>query len=164
VENAPAPILDLTLNPHRSLGPRGFAVVMGVLCGASFLAGCLFVSLGAWPVVGFLGADVLLVWIAFRISYARATASERLTLHADRFEIVRTDRAGRVDTRTLEPYWLKVRIEHHGAEAPVVKLASHGRTTSVGRFLGPAQRVELAAAIEAALARWRQIPSTSRIE
>ncbi|MBI1244568.1 MAG: DUF2244 domain-containing protein [Alphaproteobacteria bacterium] len=137
---------------------------MGILCAASFLSGCLFVALGAWPVVGFLGADIVLVWIAFRVSYARAAASERLTLHADRFEIVRTDRAGRVDRRTLEPYWLKVRIEHRGAGAPAVRLASHGRTTTIGRFLGPAERIELAHMIEEALARWRQSPSTSRIE
>lgn len=162
MDDAPAPLLDLTINPHRSLGPRGFAVVMGVLCAASFLAGCLFVSLGAWPVVGFLGADVLLVWIAFRVSYARATASERLTLHADRFEIVRTDRTGRVDRRTLEPYWLKVRIEARGAGAPVVKLASHGRSTVVGRFLGPAERLELARTIDEALARWRDAGPAGR--
>lgn len=160
----PAPLFDLTINPHRSLPPRGFAIVMGVLCAASFAAGCLFVALGAWPVVGFLGVDILLVWIAFRVSYARAAASERLTLHADRFEIVRTDRAGRTERRTLEPYWLRVRIEQRGAGAPVVSLASHGRATAVGRFLGPAERLELARTIEEALWRWRQSPSTSRIE
>jgi uncharacterized membrane protein len=164
MDESPAPLLDLTINPHRSLPPRGFAIVMGVLCAASFLSGCVFVALGAWPVVGFLGFDILLVWIAFRVSYARAAASERLTLHADRFEVVRTDRRGHVDRRAFEPYWLRVEVEHRGAGAPVVKLASHGRTTAVGKFLGAPQRLELARTIEAALARWRQSPSTSRIE
>ncbi len=153
-----APLLDLTLVPHRSLGPRGFAVLMGLLCAVSFGAGAVFVAVGAWPVVGFLGLDVALVYVAFKASYARGRERERVTLHDDRLEIVNTDRWGRTRTRTLEPYWLTVEAGER------VTLRSHGKATVVGAFLPPAGRVELAQALDAALRAWRQSPSTSRIE
>jgi uncharacterized membrane protein len=153
-----APLLDLTLVPHRSLGRKGFAVVMGLLCAVSFVAGAVFVAVGAWPVVGFLGLDVALVYLAFKASYARGRERERVILHDDRLEIVNTDRWGRTRTRTLEPYWLTVEAGDR------VALRSHGRSTEVGAFLPPAGRADLALALETALARWRQSPSTSRIE
>jgi uncharacterized membrane protein len=158
------PLLDLTLRPHRSLSRPGFVVLMGLLCAVSFVAGIAFLAVGAWPVIGFLGVDVLLVWIAFRINYARGRARERLTLHEDRLEIERVDHWGRCERRTLEPYWLRVELEAKGSGAPLVRLASHGRATVVGAFLPTGERAELARILEDALARWRQSPSTSRIE
>ncbi len=152
------PQLDLLLKPHRSLPPRGFVAVMLALCAASFLAGMVFVSMGAWPVVPFLGLDVLLVWLAFRTSYAGARACERIRLYDDRLEIVRIDPWGRKRTQTLEPYWLSVANDER------VTLRSHGKTTVVGAFLSVAAQAELAQSLRDALVRWRQSPSTSRIE
>ncbi len=151
-----APLLDLTLRPHRSLSRRGFAILMGLLCAVSFAAGTAFVAVGAWPVVGFLGIDVLLVWIAFRVSFAHGRARERLTLHEDRFEIERIDRQGRRERRSLEPYWLTVELADEGAGAPLVRLRSHGKATIVGKFLGAGERVELARTLDDALKHWRQ--------
>jgi uncharacterized membrane protein len=158
------PLLDLTLRPHRSLSQRGFGVLMGLLVAVSFAAGAAFVAVGAWPVVGFLGVDVLLVWIAFRVSFARGRARERLTLYADRFEIERTDRWGRRERRQFEPYWLTVEMAAQGAGTPLVRLRSHGKSTVVGAFLGAGERTKLARTLDEALKHWRQSPSTSRIE
>jgi uncharacterized membrane protein len=153
-----APRLDLILRPHRSLGRRGFFWVMALLCTASFVAGAVFVAVGAWPVVGFLGLDVLLVWIAFKASYAGARARERVTLYDDRLEIERVDPWGRRQTQALEPYWLSV---DHGEQ---LALRSHGKATIVGAFLTREARVKLARTLDDALRSWRQSPSTSRIE
>jgi uncharacterized membrane protein len=158
MEQNAAPRLDLILRPHRSLGRRGFFWVMALLCAASFVAGAVFIAVGAWPVVGFLGLDVLLVWIAFKASYAGARARERVTLFDDRLEIERVDAWGRRQTQRLEPYWLSV---DHGRH---VALRSHGKATVVGAFLTVEARAELAQTLDAALRRWRQSPSTSRIE
>ena len=59
-------IFSALLTPHRSLGPTGFLILMACLGGLSFVSGIIFVSLGAWPVFGFFGLDVLL--IGFRCS------------------------------------------------------------------------------------------------
>lgn len=81
----PPPLLDLELRPHRSLSPAGFGLLMAVLGGASLASGLMFVMIGAWPVFGFLGLDVLGVYIAFRISYARRRATaDRLRLAGTR--------------------------------------------------------------------------------
>ena len=71
-------IFSATLTPHRSLGPTGFLILMACLGGASFASGVFFVLLGAWPVFGFLGLDVLLVFLAFRANYRAARAYEEV--------------------------------------------------------------------------------------
>src|SRR4026209_2898607 len=72
------------LTPHRSLGPKGFMVLMGAVCAVSFGTGLLFYLLGAWPVIGFMGLDVALIYIAFRLNYrpARLSQTEPLTPRA----------------------------------------------------------------------------------
>ena len=81
--NAPAdePALFCALiTPHRSLGGAGFLVLMAAIGGVSFAAGIVFLILGAWPVVGFFGLDVVLIYWAFRINYRAARAYEATQL------------------------------------------------------------------------------------
>lgn len=160
----PSPLLDLTLRPHRSLSPTGFAWLMALLCGVSFAAGLVFFLVGAWPVIGFLGIDVLLVWIAFRASYARGRQHERIVLHADRLEIERVDPRGKVATETWQPYWLKVDLADRPGHPAAVRLSSHGKHTWLGAFLPIDEREPVARMIEDALGKIRYSPSTSRIE
>jgi uncharacterized membrane protein len=80
----PGEIFAAVLTPHRSLNPRGFAWVMAVLAVLSTAVGSTFFLLGAWPVPGFLGLDVLAVYLAFRLSYRAGRASEEIRLSRDR--------------------------------------------------------------------------------
>ncbi len=68
------------LSPHRSLGPKGFTILLVVMCAVSFAAGMAFLMIGAWPVFGFFGLDVLLLYWAFKINYARALAFEEFAM------------------------------------------------------------------------------------
>ena len=52
-------IFSAVITPHRSLGPKGFLIFMLCLGGLSFVSGVAFVVMGAWPVCGFFGLDVL---------------------------------------------------------------------------------------------------------
>ena len=70
-------IFSALLTPHRSLNRTGFVVLMAVLSVISFAAGVVFLMLGAWPVVGFFGLDVLAIYIAFKINFGRARARSR---------------------------------------------------------------------------------------
>ena len=65
------------ITPHRSLSRPGFLLVMALVGGLSFVGGMFFFLLGAWPVVGFLGLDVLLVYWAFRANYRAARRLSR---------------------------------------------------------------------------------------
>ena len=73
-------LFSAILTPHRSLGGAGFLVLMLAVIIVSFASGLFFFLIGAWPVMGFLGLDVLLIYWAFRISYRTADAFEEVTV------------------------------------------------------------------------------------
>ncbi len=148
-------VLDLVLRPHRSLSPAGFWAVMVTVVGFSFVAGIVFWSLGAWPVVGFLGLDALLVYIAFRASYAAGRTYERIRLSPDSFVIERVSAAGRRESVSLQPYWLRVELADEPAPENHLRVWSHGRAYTLGAFLPPKERAEVAGILRAGLARIR---------
>jgi uncharacterized membrane protein len=149
-----APRLDLVLRPHRSLSPRGFWVLMGLLAGVSFVGGTVFWWVGAWPVVGFLGVDVALIYVAFRLSYGSAREFERIRLTADRLTIERTSPSGQRRVE-FQPYWLRVELIEPPGRTTRLVLSSHGRSLTVGAFLAPGERARLASLLRAALANLR---------
>lgn len=159
-EAAPAPagpvLFDALLTPHRSLSPRGFVVLMTVICGVSFVAGLAFFMLGAWPIPGFLGLDVLLIYLAFKVNYRRGRMYETLRLTHDDLTVERVDPRGRRRAWRFQPIWLQVLIdEPPHSDSPLV-LRSHGRSLAVGSFLAPQERADLARALRDALTRARQ--------
>lgn len=153
------PVFEAELKPHRSLGPRGFALLIGAVALVNFAAGLAFWLLGAWPVFFFCGVDVLLVWLAFRFSYAQGRAREYLRLDAEALTLQRVDQRGRMQELRLQPYWLRVDCpdDDDGAR---LRLWSHGHAVAVGDFLTQPERRALAAALRDALWRWRQ-PATA---
>jgi uncharacterized membrane protein len=155
------PLLDIVLRPHRSLSPGGFAIIMTLLIGLSFVGGIVFLLAGAWPVIGFLGLDVVLVYVAFRASYARGRDYERIVLLPGSLTIERVSRRAGSERVELQPYWLRVDLEDGPEPAMRLHLRSHGESTIVGGFLSPQERIELAGMLREALARLRQSPSTS---
>jgi uncharacterized membrane protein len=146
---------DAVLYPHRSLPPQGFMVLMLVLSVVSFAAGVSFVLLGAWPIFGYFGLDVLLVYLAFRASYRSARMHEWVRLTADTLTVERVGQRGERRRWQFQPFWLRVVLEEQEETSRLV-LASHGRELVVGGFLAPAERRNLAVALKEALSRWRQ--------
>src|SRR3546814_12592383 len=96
-----AALFDAELRPHRSLSPRGFLLLMASVCAFSFAGGLAFYLAGAWPVIGFLGADVLLIYLAFKINYRSGRLVERLHLTRDRLTVIRTWPGGRSAERRV---------------------------------------------------------------
>jgi uncharacterized membrane protein len=146
---------DAVLYPHRSLPPQGFMVLMLVLSVVSFAAGVSFVLLGAWPVFGYFGLDVLLVYLAFRASYRSARMHEWVRLTEDTLTVERVGQRGERRRWQFQPFWLRVTLEEKDEHTNRLVLASHGRALVVGSFLGPAERRGVASALRDALARWK---------
>jgi uncharacterized membrane protein len=146
---------DAVLHPNRSLGARGFVLLMAGLAALSFVAGVVFVSVGAWPVFGFLGLDVLLIWAAFRASYRSGRLVEMVRLTDGALEVRRIDAYGRSAAWRVPPNWAKVELDNAGEHDCRVTLRSHGESVVLGTFLSPPERKELAEALRAALARLR---------
>lgn len=148
-------LFDAVLSPHRSLGPRGFVVLMGGIAAVSFAGGMASLTAGAWPIFGFFGLDAALIYWAFRANYRSGRARERLRLTRDELSVERTDPTGRVRRWTFQPYWLKVEIDDPPEHASQLVLRSHGRSLTLGAFLSPPERGEVACALRRALAECR---------
>ena len=63
--------------------------------GLSLTIGTVFWVAGAWPVIGFMGLDVALVYIALRLNFRSARATEIISLTRDQLTIRRVDAHGR---------------------------------------------------------------------
>jgi uncharacterized membrane protein len=157
---AEAPIFSALITPYRSLGNHGFLVLMVAVGTISFFAGMLFLSKGAWPVFGFFGLDVLLIFIAFRASYRAAAAYEQVVVTASELRVRKVSHRGEVHEWTLNPLW--ARLERQGdPEFGLEKLflTSRGRKLPIAGFLGPDEKESFAEALSAALGEARRGPT-----
>jgi uncharacterized membrane protein len=153
-------IFSAILTPHRSLGPTGFLVLMGCLGGASFVTGVVFVLLGAWPVFGFLGLDVLLVYLAFRANYRAAKAYEEVTVTPSELTVRKVTARGRVREWTANPIWVRLQQDIHeefGVER--LFLISRGHRLTIASFLGPNEKKSFAQALMRALGEAKRGPT-----
>lgn len=139
------------LTPHRSLGPRGFLVFMAALCAISFGTGLLFFLMGAWPVIGFMGLDVLLVYIAFRLNFRALRVYETVDLRPAALTVTRVDPNGREQSWSFNPYWVRLRLDERVGRSSELSLASHGKRLVFGSFLTDPEREDFATALNAAL-------------
>lgn len=146
-------LFEARLSPHRSLSPAGFAVVMGVLAGVSFAVGVSFLIMGAWPVFGFFGLDVALVWLAFRLNYRDARAYEDIRMTPSLLSVRQVSAKGAASETAFNPRWVRLeKTEDELYGVTRVALISRGIFLIVGAFLPPLYKGELAKRLGAALA------------
>ena len=139
------------LTPYRSLGPTCFLVLMAALSGVSFVAGLVFYLAGAWPVMGFFGLDVALVFFAFKLNYRSGRLYETLELTPARLTWTRVHPSGRREQFDCNPYWARVKLQEWPDGRTNLRLASEGRELTFGRFLTDGERRDLAVALREAL-------------
>ena len=143
------------LTPHRSLSRKGFLLVMGTIAGLNLIGGTVFWLLGAWPVVGFMGLDVLLIWWAFKANFAAARRAERIEVTDQELILERLFPGHAPFESRFVRGWVRVELEEDRERELIGRLylnARHKRT-EIGSFLSPAERKTLAGALKQALAR-----------
>jgi uncharacterized membrane protein len=150
-----APVFEALITPHRSLSPRGLRTLIFIICGLCCLSSTVFFLLGAWPVVGFCGGEILLAVLLLRLNARGQRASEHVALSGAGLRIVRTDAQGKHQEMTLEPGWLRLSLEERPGRVPRLLLMANGRRTEIAASLGEAEKRDLAAELEQALHRWR---------
>lgn len=148
-------VFDAVLYPHRSLPNAGFLAVMIVVIGVNFFTGLYFYAIGAWPVIGFCGLDVLLVWLAFKLSYRQGRLRERVRITDDDMWVARVLPSGHETRWRLQPAWTRVSIDRPARHESQVRVTSKGKTLILGAFLAPEERERFADALAAALGRAR---------
>ena len=150
---ADEPFFRALLMPHRSLGRTGFLVLMGALVFGWGVTGLIFLANGAWPVFGFFGLDVLLVYGAFRLNYRAARVREEVSVSRTALDIRKTAPSGRTEDHCFNPFWTRFRVARHdeiGITAMAVE--ARGQAVSLGSFLNPEDRESFAQAFSRALA------------
>ena len=153
-------LFSARVTPHRSLNRTGFLVLMGFLCFVSFVAGMAFLMMGAWPVFGFCGLDVLLLYWAFKVSYRRAKAYEQVTVTPSELTVRQVSHRGRISEWTLNPLWVRLdRVVHAEFGIERLFLVSHGRRLAIAGCLGPQEKESFALALSAALGEAKRGPT-----
>jgi uncharacterized membrane protein len=167
-DNAPSAepaIFSAVITPHRSLGSTGFLILMLAIGGLSFVSGVVFLLLGAWPVFGFLGLDVLLVYVAFRANFRAARAYEEVIVTASELTLRKTNPGGRVRQWTLNPLWVRLeRIVHDEFGIERLFLVSRGRRLSIAACLSPDEKASFAKALSSALGEAKRGPTRTVLE
>jgi uncharacterized membrane protein len=152
-------IFSAVLMPHRSLSRTGFLLLMAILGGISFITGVVFLLAGAWPIFGFCGLDVLLLYWAFRVNYRRAKAYEQVTVTGSELMVRQVSHRGRIREWTLNPLWVRLeRVVRAEFGIERLFLVSHGRRLAIAGCLGPQEKESFAVALAAALGEARRGP------
>lgn len=158
------PIFSAVITPNRSLDRVGFVVLMSLVSFISFVGGLVFFIAGAWPVVGFLGLDVALLYWAFKLNYAQAAAYEEVTVTTSELKVRKVGHRGQAREWTLNPLWTRIDREAHEDFGLLrLFLVSRGRRLPVANDLAPFERESFAAALGNALAEVRRGPTRTAV-
>ncbi len=141
------------LTPHRSLSREGFLILMTVIVGLNLTAGMFFYVIGAWPVVGFMGLDVALIWWAFRANFADARRAEHIEITSDELVFRRLAEDKPAQEQRFARRLVRVDLEEDRERELVgpLFLRFRGKRTEIASFLGAQERLAFANALKAAL-------------
>ncbi|SDR50054.1 Uncharacterized membrane protein [Rhizobiales bacterium GAS113] len=152
-------VFEAKLTPHRSLGRNGFRLMMTLCCISAVFSSIPFILFGAWPVAGFYGLDVLAVFVAFKVNYRRAGAEESVRLTYVELVLSKITHRGETAVWRFNPLWARLSLEDDedfGAQR--LSVVSGRQSVSIGDFLAPPQRRDLAVALGAALTKAKRGP------
>lgn len=139
-------LLDAVLHPHRSLSARAFKLMLIVVIAVNVVVAAVFVAQGAFPVAGFLGLDVLALWLAFRWNYRAAQVAEYVQIAPGAVHVAAVDKHGAATHWVVNPIWARVMRDGRG-----VLIRAGAGQMRVGAFLSPKECESFAEALSLAL-------------
>jgi uncharacterized membrane protein len=155
-------IFSRRLSPHRSLSIGQFRLLLVIFATVCGLTTIPFFLLGAWPVVGFMGLDVAIFYLAFRANFRAARAYEQVSLTPLELQFAQVSPRGRRLEWRFAPQWVRLeREEHEEFGTQRLALVSRGERVEVGRFLGPDAKADFADEFTRALSLARRGPRFS---
>ncbi|KXG84029.1 hypothetical protein ATO67_15535 [Agrobacterium bohemicum] len=150
------PVFAAELVPHRSLGRKGFRILLVLTGAVCLLYGVFFMVTGAWPIGLFLGLDFLLLYVAFRANYRAAKAREEVVVSRTNLSIRKFSPAGRMVEHRFNPFWARFQVQRRDdIGITSMHVSGEGRVTDIGSFLNPDDRESFAKAFRGALATVR---------
>jgi hypothetical protein len=145
------PVFQARIVPHRSLTARGLRRLIAAICLICGSSAAVFVWLGAWPVGGFTGLELLLAGFLVRRNAAASRESETVNLTRSGLRVTRIDHHGHRRERVLDIAWLRVNLEERPGRVPGLLLQVREARVEIGRSLGEEEKRDLAQALAAAL-------------
>jgi uncharacterized membrane protein len=143
--------MDAVLRPYRSLSVKAFKYLLIAVIAANAVLAVFFWAQGAFPVAGFLGLDVLALWLAFRWNYRDARMTEYVRVAPGKVHVAAVDRNGVATHWVLNPVWARVARDGRG-----VLIRDGEGQMRVGAFLSPKECESFAVALDAALHKARR--------
>jgi len=133
----------LVARRNNSLTSAGRAIVFGSLVAVSLAISLAFAFLGAWLVFPFAGAEMVVLYLAFRYVDRHAADYESITIRGDRVLVERWE-TGKVRRFELNRWWAQVVLNREHPGGTTLALRSHGRQVEFGHHLTQEQREALA--------------------
>jgi len=128
------------LRPHRSSSDRAVKIVTGFVLCLFIPTGTVFLLVGAWPVFGIMGLEVIALIFALRYNHKVGSAFEAITLTDSEFRHSKVDHWGKRKHTSFQPQWLQVRIDDNSQQ---LIAGTHGKRIIIGKFLTKDEREEL---------------------
>ena len=106
---------------------------------------------GAWPVFGFFGLDVLLVYIFFKINFKSGKKKEIIILTENQLIIEFYNEKKISKTHYLDANWLKINLTKFKNEISKLKISSKNKSVIVGSFLRYKEKKNIVKSLKTAL-------------
>lgn len=148
------PLFSAFLTPYRALDQHGIRWVIAFTAILASIPGLFFFAIGAWPIVGLLGLDVLALWWAMSASLKSGNAFEEVTLWPDALEIRHVTGWGRERRHSFNPFWVRLNVERDYEDRVTrLLLILRNRQLEIGSFLNPDDKASFAKVFSQALYR-----------
>lgn len=153
---APDPVIRrFEIWPHRSIGPKGIAALFGVLAASWAFAAYSVPKPMLWPIVLACAAAFIAVAVAYGSNIRAARAREILEIGPRNVHLHRIASDGSRSVASFTTGWVNVQLSNDRQLHNRLVLSQSGRRISVGAFLSPTERADLARAVEKALSEAR---------
>jgi uncharacterized membrane protein len=162
--NCDTPLFSAVMTPNRSLGKRGFGILMLAVAGISFAAGLIFAFAGAWPITGFFGLDILLIYWAFKVNYRDGRAYEQIVVTPTELMFRKVSPRGAVTEWRCNPLWVRLDFDiHEEFGVQRLHLVSRGQRRAIASFLSPEEKQSFGKALQAGIAAAKRGPDRAVI-
>ncbi|MDD9876058.1 MAG: DUF2244 domain-containing protein [Magnetovibrio sp.] len=145
-------LFQAELRPNRSSTPGAIRVLALALAAVLVPAGLIFVLVGAWPVFGFLGVELIALYALLRYNHRRSYMVERIAVTEADLVVERVDPWGRRREWSFQRPWLQVNLEQSDPRHVRLELRDRGEALTIGAFLTPDERIDVAEKLRRVLA------------
>ncbi|MBU6318217.1 MAG: DUF2244 domain-containing protein [Alphaproteobacteria bacterium] len=142
--------MNAVLWPSRSLSPTGFRWLMGLIGAWSLAFGIMFCIVGAYPVAGFFGGEILILYLCFRRVFLSRKGRTHVRVTSRAVEIDFVDHAERIRTKRIPGPLRDVEIIDAG-RAGVLRIRGPAAEAAIGECLTDSERRDLARRLRIAL-------------